>query len=227
MKLLSIVVPAYNEEGTVKELVKKLKSLRLLKTRKEIIFVDDGSNDKTAQILAKTKEIIFIKHRKNKGKGAAVATGLKNARGDILLIQDADLEYNPKDIPRIIKPIVDGKSEIVYGSRNLGKRTSYSSPLYYAGGLFVEFLTNLLLGTKITDSITGYKAFTKRVYEKISPLRSRGFEIEAEITAKSVKNGFNIFEVPISYQARTRKEGKKIRWHHAFVILKTIWKYSR
>lgn len=226
MKLLSIIVPAYNEEKTVGELVKRLKSTKLPKIKREIIFVDDGSKDKTPQIL-KTNDIILIRHRKNRGKGAAVATGLKKSTGEILLIQDADLEYNPKDIPRIIKPIVDGKSEIVYGSRNLGKRTSYSSLLYYAGGLFVEAVTNLILGTKITDSITGYKAFTRRVYEKISPLKSMGFEIEAEITAKSVKNGFKISEVPISYRARTRKEGKKIRWHHAFVILKTIWKYSR
>ncbi len=226
MKILSIIVPAYNEEKTVGELAIKLKSLRLPKMRKEIIFVDDGSKDETAKILTKTAGIILVKHRRNKGKGAAVVTGLRKARGDIVLIQDADLEYDPKDIPRIIKPIVDGKTEIVYGSRNLGKRTSYSYFHYYVGGLMIEKICNWMLKTQITDSITGTKAFTKNVYRKIRPIKSRGFEIEAEITAKIVKAGFEIKEVPISYKARSHREGKKIRWHDALRLLKATWDYS-
>ena len=194
---------------------------------KEIVVVNDGCTDNTHKILEKIKGITVVTYSKNKGKGAAVIAGLKKAKGGIYLIQDADLEYYPSDIPKIIKPILEGKADIVYGSRNLRKRTSYSSLLYYAGGLFIEAITNLILGTKITDSITGYKAFTRKVYKKISPIRSRGFEIEAEITAKAVKAGFTILEVPINYKARTHSQGKNIRWHHELIILRAVWKYSR
>lgn len=227
MRTLSIIIPAFNEEKTIKQVLQRLRTIKLGRVKKEIIVVDDGSTDKTPEILKNLSNIKVLTHSANYGKGRSVKDGLEIASGDIFLIQDADLEYNPKDISKIIGPILEGKSEIVYGSRNLGKRTSYSSLLFYMGGLFVEFVTNLILGTNITDSITGYKAFSREVYKKISPLRSSGYEIEAEITAKAVKKGFKIFEVPISYKARTRKEGKKIRWHHALTILKTVWKYSR
>lgn len=224
---LSIIVPAYNSEKTVAKVIGRLKNVEIKGIKKEIIVVNDASTDKTYQVLKPIKGITLINHKKNTGKGGAVRDGLKNASGDILFIQDDDLEYDPQDIPKVIKPILERKAEIVFGSRNLGGRSSYSSLTYYLGGLFVEFLTNIILGTRLSDSLTGSKAFTRDVYKKISPINSRGFEIESEITAKAIKAGFDVFEIPISYKARTHDQGKNVHWHHAFVILKGLWKYSR
>lgn len=224
---LSIVIPTFNEEATIGKLVSRLKEVKLEGVEKEIVVVNDASQDSTLEKLKKIKGVKILSHKRNLGKGAAVKTGLENSKGGILLIQDADLEYDPRDIKKIIEPILSKKAEIVFGSRNLAGRKSYSSLFFFLGGLLIEFITNKILKLHLTDSLTGSKAFTRRVYKRISPIKSKGFEIEAEITAKSVKSGFKIIEVPISYKARTTKEGKKIKWHHAFKLLRTVWKYSR
>lgn len=225
--MLSIIIPAYNEEKTIEKLVSRLKEAKLEGIKKEILVVNDASQDLTLEKLKKIKGIKILSHKRNMGKGAAVKTGLENSQGDILLIQDADLEYDPGDIRKIIEPILNKRAEIVFGSRNLAGRKSYSSLVFFVGGLLIEFITNKILNTNLTDSLTGSKAFTRKVYKRISPIKSNGFEIEAEITAKSVKSGFKIIEVPISYKARTIKEGKKIKWYHAFELLDAVWKYSR
>lgn len=223
---LSIVIPCYNEARTIKKLLNGIKKVKISGLQKEVIVVDDASTDQSMRILKGTRGIKIVKHKQNKGKGASVIDGLKKAKGDILMIQDADLEYFPTDIPKMLKPIIDGKADVVYGSRNLGGRKSYSTLFFYIGGLFIEGLTNFMLGTNLTDSITGSKAFTKSVYKRICPLTSSGFEIEGELTAKIIGGEFKIKEVPIRYKARSKKQGKNIRWHHAFSIIKSVWDNS-
>lgn len=225
--MLSIIIPSYNPGKRLLVLIKKLKALNLPVISKEIIVVNDGSRDPIYNDVKKEKGIIYIEHRKNKGKGGAVKTGFLKAKGDILLIQDDDLEYDTENITGLIKPLLLGKSDVVYGSRRLNKNNKYSSKMYLWGGSFVNLLISLFLRQNITDSITGAKAFTRKVYEKIKPIESHGFEIESEITAKIVKNGFKILEVPITYYPRSRKEGKNIRWHHGFKLVWALLKYSR
>lgn len=226
MKLLSIIIPSYKSGERVIALIKRLKKVHIDGISKEIIVVDDASPDDTFSQLKKVKGIILIHHTKNTGKGGAVRSGLKKAKGDILFLQDDDMEYDPFDIPRVIKPILKGKTEIVFGSRRLNKNNSYSSFMYYAGGVFVDFIISLILRTGTTDAITGSKGFTRNVYERIKPIESNGFEIESEIVAKAVRAGFRPKEVAISYNPRSHKEGKNIRWHHAYPIFKTLLKYA-
>lgn len=224
--LLSIVIPAYNSGQRVEMLLKKLKQLSLKNLKTEIIVVDDASTNDTSERLKKIKGITLIRHKVNTGKGGAIKTGLEKAKGDIILMQDDDLEYDPRDIPKLLKPIIDGKAQIVFGSRRLNKKNEYSSFLYYAGGVFVDFIISLILHSGTTDAITGSKAFTREVYESMKPITSKGFEIEAEIAAKAIRAGFRPMEVAISYNPRTHQEGKNIRWHHAFPIFKTLIKYA-
>lgn len=225
-KTISIVIPTYNSAKRVEKLIKLIKQVKMPDFYKEIIVVNDCSPDATWQKLKPIKGIIKINHLKNTGKGGAVRSGLLRATGDILFIQDDDLEYDPAEIPSLIDPIIKNRAQVVFGSRHLNKKNKYSSLLYYWGGFFVNQTISLLLGTRLTDPITGSKAFTKEVYELISPIESNGFEIEAEITAKVVKRGIKLLEIPINYFPRTRQQGKNIRWHHAFPILKTLLKNS-
>ena len=236
-KLLSIIIPCFNEEATIIEIIKRVRQANTLGLKKEIIVVDDGSTDKTPQILkslqnknqrkSTSKSAIFktILNKKNQGKGSALKKGFEKASGDILLIQDADLEYSPKDYPKILKPILENKAKVVYGSRHLSKNR-YFSPSYYLGGLFLDKMISFILKTNLTDAITGSKAMTREVYEKIKPLESKGFGIEVELTAKIVKSGYQPHEVAITYKPRGHEEGKNIRWHHGFTILKALIKYS-
>ncbi|MDW8056595.1 MAG: glycosyltransferase family 2 protein, partial [Elusimicrobiota bacterium] len=195
---LSIIIPVYNEEKTILAVVDKV-----LKTdfgiSKEIIIVDDGSTDETPSILKKLQisdcKIIF--HTTNKGKGAAVKTGIENSTGDIIAIQDADLEYNPEELKYLIKPILEGKSLVVYGSRFM-KDNPVLYKKYYLGNKFMSWFISLLFGQKITDSYTCYKVFHKKVLENIK-LESKRFELEAELTCKFLKYGYKILELPISY----------------------------
>lgn len=226
MKLLSIIIPIYNAAPRIEKLVKMVKKVKIPQLRKEIILVDDCSPDGTWQIVKKIKGVEKIHHTKNTGKGGSVRSGLAKAKGDILFIQDDDLEYNPVDIPKIIKPILANQAKVVFGSRRLKKSNTYSSFLYYIGGVFVDFVINFILQSHTTDAITGSKAFTRAVYNKIKPIETNGFEIESEIAAKIVREGISIKEVPISYNPRTHKEGKNIRWHHVFPIFKTLLKYA-
>ncbi|OGM31294.1 glycosyl transferase [Candidatus Woesebacteria bacterium RIFCSPHIGHO2_01_FULL_44_21] len=211
---LSVIIPVFNEEKTVAELISKVQKVKL---RKEIIVVNDGSYDNTSSILKKFKNIKVLNHKGNKGKGAAVRTGIRYATGDILLIQDADLEYNPEDYERLVKPIVERKAKVVYGSRLkkyllvfFGKERT-PLPAHLIANKLLTFVTNILYGSSLTDMETCYKVFKSDVLQSIK-LVSNGFEIEPEITAKILKRGYKIYEVPIKVKPRGYEEGKKINW---------------
>lgn len=223
---LSIIIPAYNCEPTITELLNRVNKVSIKGLKKEIIVIDDGSRDKTYSILKKRHDILLFQHKKNLGKGSAVRTGLENSTGNIIYLQDADLEYDPSEIPLLVNPIVEKKAEAVFSSRRLNKKNLYSSRLYKWGGAFVDGLISFILRANITDASSGSKAFTRNVYNKIKPLTSRGFDIEAELTAKMIRNGIKPLEVSISYYPRTHKQGKNIRWYHAFFILRSLMKYS-
>ncbi|SNB70381.1 glycosyltransferase family 2 protein [Thermoflexus hugenholtzii] len=206
---LSVIIPVYNERATIREILRQVRAVGLAD---EIIVVDDGSTDGTREILqeeARNGDIRVIFHERNMGKGAAVRTGIAHATGDILLIQDADLEYDPRDYPQLIRPIQEGRAAVVYGSRFLGPRKAMLF-WHMIGNKFLTLVTNLLYDAILSDMETGYKVFRADVIRNI-PLRARGFEFEPEITAKILKRGYRIFEVPISYYGREFKEGKKIR----------------
>lgn len=231
---LSIIVPAFNEEKTIGEMLSKLINLELAPIEKEIVVVNDGSGDTTREIIERIKKnsphIVFINHSKNKGKGAAVRTGFSAATGDILIIQDADLEYNPNDIPKIIKPIVEKKARVVYGTRLKIKPVLFGKNktpllLHFFGNKFLSLTTTVLYGYKITDMETCYKAFEKSVIKGMR-LKSRSFNFEPEITAKILKKGVRILEIPIKTKPRGFDEGKKLRtFHDGGIALWTLVKY--
>lgn len=228
---LSIVIPVYNEEKTVREIIKKVKKQKLSnRVTKEMVVVDDGSSDNSYAFLTKIQNIILIKHRNNLGKGAAVLSGFHKSSGDLLLIQDADLEYDPKYYPELIKPIIDGKTEVVYGSRlkNYPLRISGSrkTPLitHFLGNKFLTFLTNILYGRSVTDMETCYKVFKKEVIRGME-INAKRFDFEPEITAKILKRGYKIYEVPIKVKPRGYEEGKKISWKDGFIAVWTLFKY--
>lgn len=223
--LLSIIIPVYNEEKTIAKIIEKIIAIDL-DMDKEIIVVDDGSTDQTLKILNELKTKIPFKlltHQTNQGKGAAIQTGLKAVEGDIVIIQDADLEYDPQDYPRLIAPILKGQTKVVYGSRNLGaQKISYWR--YYWGGKFLTWLFNLLYRTRLTDINTGYKVFSTDLIKSLN-LECPGFEFCEEVTAKLTKKGIKILEIPIRYQPRKFAEGKKIKWIDGLIGLWTIIKY--
>lgn len=238
MQKLSIIIPAYNEEHYIREILEKVKKVDLkhLNLVKEIIVVDDGSKDRTAAIAAKVNGVKLISHIKNSGKGAAIRTGLKHATGDIILIQDADLEYNPAEIAKVVKPIVDGKASVVYGSRYLDplqksrnklflqKIHKNAYLLFYLGGRAITAITNILYNARITDEATCYKAFRADVIKGIR-LRCSRFEFCPEVTAKVRKHGYRIIEVPITYNPRSFEEGKKIKMRDGIEAVWTLLKY--
>jgi len=223
---ISIIIPVYNEEKTIGELIVRVLRLKIPKIKKEIIVVDDGSTDKTKKILERLKKkkprIKIFTHPQNQGKGAAVQTGLKKATGDLILIQDADLEYDPEDIPKLLKPILSGKAEVVYGSRFTGEHKNLFF-WHMLGNKFLNFLVNLLYNTTLSDMEVGYKLFRKEALEGII-LKEKRWGFDPEITCRILKKGIKIYEVPISYAGRDFKEGKKIRWtagfRIAFVLIK-------
>lgn len=212
---LSIIVPVYNEEKTILNVISNLEKLIIPNITKEIIVVDDGSTDSTKEKLKFIKKIKVYFHSKNRGKGAAVKTGIKNATGEYIIIQDADLEYNPKYIESLLKPIMDKKTKVVYGTRlnrlpNLKQEEKTLQFLtHYLGNRFLSLVTSILYGQWITDMETGYKLFPKNALNGIK-LNARGFELEPEITAKLMKNGYKVFEVPIRVKPRGYEDGKKI-----------------
>lgn len=228
---LSIIVPVYNEEKTVAEILRRVKRTRLPRGMdREIVVVDDGSTDATPAILARTSGMKVLKHKKNKGKGAAIKMGIKKAKGKIILIQDADLEYDPKDYPRLLEPILSGKAKVVYGTRLknyplrlFGKRRT---PLltHYLGNKFLTLFTNLLYGGRLSDMETCYKVFKKEVLNPIE-LKGDRFDFEPEVTAKILKKGHKIHEVPIRVKPRGYDEGKKITWKDGFVAVWTLLRY--
>jgi glycosyltransferase involved in cell wall biosynthesis len=230
--LLSIVIPVYNEKETLEAIVDKVLGVDLSPwdIAKEIIIVDDCSRDGTvelAQKLAQDGKIRLIRHEKNQGKGAALQSGLRTARGEIILIQDADLEYNPEDYPKLLIPIVEGKADVVFGSRFMGgepHRVLYF--WHYLGNRFLTLLSNMMTNLNLTDMETCYKVFRGELLRSI-PLREKRFGFEPEITAKIARRGCRIYEVGISYMGRTYGEGKKINWKDGLRALYCIFKYSR
>lgn len=221
---LSIIMPVFNEKETLEEIVRQVLAVEI---EKELIIVDDGSTDGTRELLREKIEplpgVRVFYHQGNKGKGAAIRTGKEHVTGDIALIQDADLEYDPNDYHKLIEPIVRKKADVVYGSRFLGTRRAF---LYwhYVGNRFLTFVTNLLYNTMLTDMETCYKVFRAPVLQEIT-IRSDRFDFEPEITAKVFKRGYKVFEVPIYYSGRDFAEGKKITWRDGFRALWTIIKF--
>ena len=227
---LSIVIPAYNEEATIEAIVRRVQAVDLGPVEKEIIVVNDGSKDGTEQVLKGLAAIRHISHERNAGKGAAVTTGFQAATGDIVLIQDADLEYNPDDYPAVIGPIVEGRSDVVMGSRFIlykpkffgTRRSPYLS--HYIGNMLITSITNLLYGQRFTDYEGCYKAF-RRTVVAATPITAKGFEFDNELVCKLMRKGTRIVEVPIRYTPRTYESGKKITWRHGVIMLWTITKW--
>lgn len=228
---LSIIMPVYNETNTISEIVKRVKNTNIGDIEKEIIIIDDGSTDGTSNKIKSIKGVISLRHDLNIGKGAGIRTGLKHSTGDIIIIQDGDLEYDPNEYPKLIKPILEGKAEVVYGSRYLSEKghlkdyNHLTFKVHKIGNQLLSKVTNLLYNTYLTDMETCYKIFTKRVAEKLN-LKSNDFTIEAEITAKIRKNNFNIIEVPINYYSRNYDEGKKITYIDGIKALFSLIKYK-
>ena len=225
MNKLSIIIPVYNEKDTILKILSLVEAVVLPDIIKEIIIVDDKSTDGTREILGslKDKYKIILKD-KNEGKGAALRTGFEAMTGDIVIIQDADLEYDPQDYYKLIKPILDGREKVVYGSRNLNKKNQSSGFTYYWGGRLLSWLTNFLYGTKITDEPTCYKVFQADILNNLD-LKCAGFEFCPEVTAKIARQGINIYEEPIKYFPRSIIDGKKIRWHDGWAAIWTLIKY--
>lgn len=221
---LSIIIPVYNEEKTINDVLLAVNNVKFAKFEKEIIVVDDGSKDNTNQKIKDFKKTFskdqeksfkFLIHKQNSGKGSAVKTGISHASGDYIVIQDADLEYNPQDIKKLLVPIQTAKAKVVYGTRlkrlpNLSRdERTPRFMLHYLGNKGLSLLTSLLYGHWVTDMETCYKVFPKNAIADI-PLRARGFELEPELTAKLLKKGYNIVDIPISTNPRSYNEGKKL-----------------
>ena len=227
-KTVSILIPVFNEEKTLKKLLKNVLALKLGKLKKEIIIVDDASTDGSKKLILELarshKNVKIYSHEKNLGKGAAFRTALSHASGEIVVIQDADLEYPPKNILRIIDPILLKNANVVFGSRKLEKEKNYSSFLYYIGGAIIDIIIKTVLNVPVSDAICGPKAFNITVLKKIGKIESKGFEVDTELTAKIAKKRIRIVEVPITYKPRTHKQGKKIRWYDSFKIAWTLVK---
>ena len=222
---LSVVVPVYNEAETIRQIVGIVVEVVV---EKELVIVDDGSTDGTREALREIEctypgAVRVFLQPQNQGKGAAVRRGIQEAAGDVVLIQDADLEYDPHDYPALLGPIEAGKADVVYGSRFVGPRRCFMF-WHYAGNWLLTGLTNVLFNTILSDMETGYKVFRADLIKSI-PLRSRRFDIEPEITAKILKCKARVYEVPVSYSGRTYEEGKKIRWHDGLVAAWTLLRY--
>lgn len=228
MKKLSIIIPVYNEASTISEIIKRVKAADSLGLEKEIIVVNDASTDATNEKLESESGIIVEKHWRNKGKGAALKTGFKKATGDIVLIQDADFEYNPNEYPIMLKSILEGRADVVFGSRFItGEPHRVLFFYHYLGNLFITFLSNLFTNLNLSDIETCYKVFRKEVIDSILPkLQSNRFGIEVELTARVAKGKWRVYEVGISYSGRTYEEGKKINWKDGIAAIFHIIRFN-
>jgi len=222
--LLSVIMPVYNEKATLEKIVERVQAVPI---EKEIIMVDDGSMDGSRDIMKRiageNKNVKIFFHKRNRGKGAALSTGLKHISGDYVIFQDADLEYHPEEYPRLLEPISKGDADVVYGSRFKGSGRAF---LFWhkAGNIFLNFVTNLLYNSTLTDMETCYKMFKRDVIQDINIVSNR-FNVEPEITAKILKRGYKVYEVPITYSGRDFSEGKKITWRDGFSALGTLIKF--
>jgi glycosyltransferase involved in cell wall biosynthesis len=239
---LSVIIPVYNEAATLREILRRVRAVRVavpvgfeldgnngqrVVVEKEIVVVDDGSQDGSRQILQEEADFGDLRafyHARNQGKGAAVRTGLQQATGDFIVIQDADLEYDPREYQLLLQPILEERANVVYGSRFRGGPTKTMFFAHMLGNRFLTLVTNILYDTILSDMETGYKCFRAEVIRGI-PLRARGFEFEPEVTAKVLKRGHRIYEVAISYTGREFEEGKKITWRDGLKALWTLIKY--
>jgi glycosyltransferase involved in cell wall biosynthesis len=219
---LTIIIPVYNEKTTLQELLKRVAAVPI---EKEIVLVDDGSTDGTRDLLRQMEgngtKVLY--HQKNLGKGAALRTGFQHANGDFIIVQDADLEYDPNDYPKLLQPVLEGRADAVYGSRFSGCNRNMSLQ-HRLGNQFLTWVTNVLYQTSITDMETCYKLFKTATIQGI-PIECNRFNFEPEITAKLLKRRLRIVEVPISYSGRNSSEGKKITWRDGFSALWTLVKY--
>ena len=221
--LLSVVMPVYNERQTVEGMIGRVLAVQGL--RVELIVVDDGSQDGTSDILRTLQQKYPFKllHKANGGKGSALRLGFREVTGDLVVIQDADTEYSPEEFPELVELICQGRADVVYGSRFLGRHRVFLFT-HYLGNLFLTFLTNVLYNTMLTDMETCYKAMRVEVLRSFT-LSSDGFGIEPEMTAKIFKRGYRVYEVPITYDGRGYEEGKKITWRDGVVALWVLLKY--
>jgi glycosyltransferase involved in cell wall biosynthesis len=223
-RTLSVIVPVYNERTTVAEIIRRVRASTVPLVI-DLVVVDDASTDGSEKVLAALADstVRVLTHEQNRGKGAAIRTALAHAHGDLILIQDADLEYDPDDWPRLLEPIVKNKASVVYGSRFTGERKNMLV-LHWIGNRFLSLVTNVLYSSTLSDMETCYKLFDRRVLEGMV-LRSDRFEFEPEITAKVLRRGYRIYEVPISYAGREVAEGKKITWRDGFGALRALVKF--
>ncbi len=237
---LSVIVPAYNEIDTIAEILRRVRAVDLtvsigfgpedgsvVDLEREIVVVDDGSTDGTRDILRGLEDVpdvTVVLHEENLGKGAAVRTALDEAGGDIMLIQDADLEYDPRDYPTMLLPILEGRSDVVYGSRFRGGPTKAMFFWHMLGNRFLTLVTNVLYDSILSDMETCYKVFTREVADQLD-LHASGWGFDPEITAQILKLGYRIYEVPIAYTGREFEEGKKIGWRDGLTVLWTLLKY--
>ncbi|MCA8972218.1 MAG: glycosyltransferase family 2 protein [Planctomycetes bacterium] len=223
--LLSVVIPVFNEETTLEAIVERVRTVDL---PKEILLVDDGSTDASPEILARLESIDGVRvfrHDRNRGKGAALKTGFAEAKGNVVIIQDADMEYDPHDYPALLRPILEGRADVVYGSRFLVREYARVHLFsHYLGNRFLTFLSNVFSGLNLTDMETCYKVFRAEVVKDLD-LKSRRFNVEPEMTAKVAKKRLRVYEVPVSYAGRDFDEGKKISWRDGFSAMWAIVKY--
>ena len=237
---LSIIIPVYNESGTIDELLRRVRAVdlefdtgfgsaegRRISLKREIVAIDDGSTDGTRALLAaqqQNSDTTVVLHEANQGKGASVRTGLRHATGDVVLVQDADLEYDPRDYAALLRPILEGRAKAVYGSRFRGGPTKAMFFWHMVGNRFLTLVTNVLYDSTLSDMETCYKVFTREIADRLD-LRAARWGFDPEITAQILRLGYRIYEVPISYDGREFDEGKKITWRDAFVVLWTLLKY--
>lgn len=227
-KTLSIIIPVYNEKDTIEEIIRRIKDVPLKNIEKEIIVIDDGSTDGTRDIIKKIDGVKCLFNKTNKGKGGGVKLGFENATGDILIIQDGDLEYNPSEYPKLIEPILSKQAQVVYGTRFMsGCPHAVLRFHHYFANRFLTFLSNICSGIFLTDMETCYKVFHKDIYKNLAPrLTGKRFGIEPELTAKIARLNVSVYEVGISYYGRTHKDGKKIGWKDGVAAIWHIINYN-